>query len=98
MVQIVTYLGAAAAMLGVAAFGLMVLLGGAAELGKEIATFADSRLTQTVAPGISANEASAAAKTTGTAAEPDAARPQAQKARRAKPAAGKRKKRAARPR
>jgi negative regulator of sigma E activity len=81
MFAILAYIGVAASALAAAAFGLVVLLGGSAQLGKEAAVAADKAL-HGAPPKAAAADVSAAAKsgdkssdkssdkTTGTAAEP----------------------------
>jgi hypothetical protein len=95
MFAILAYIGLAASAFAAAALGLMVLLGGSAQLGKEAAAAADKAVQATpakaAAPG---GDVSAAVKSTdkstGTAAE---AKPAALK----KPKTGKSGKSAAKP-
>jgi hypothetical protein len=93
MLAMVAYVIAAASALAAAAFGLFVLLGGSAQLGKEAAIAADKALHT---PGMQrGNDVGAAAKTTGTATEAKPAQA-TQKQKSAKTAASKRKKKGAR--
>jgi hypothetical protein len=71
MLAILAYLGAVAALCMGAVFGLMVLLGGSAEVGKNLAAYSE---TKTVAgakpkPAGSEPDTSAAARTTGLASK-----------------------------
>jgi hypothetical protein len=98
MLAVLGYLGAVAALCVGAVFGLMVLLSGSAELGKELGAYTDPKTAAPAKPRLSSDaEASAAASTTGlaTAERPigKEVRPKAAKSRKAK--TDKRKKRTA---
>lgn len=94
MLAMIGYVAAAASALAAAAFGLAVLLGGSAHLGKEAAIAADKALHARAPQATPGNEVGAAAKTTGVANDAKAAPPAtAQKQKTRKPASSKRKKR-----
>jgi hypothetical protein len=74
MLAIFGYLAAVAALFVGAAFGLMVLLGESAGLGRNLAAYSDAKIAAPAKPArIAATEldASAASRTTGQAAKSD---------------------------
>jgi hypothetical protein len=70
MFALLAYLGAVAALCVGAIFGLMVLLGGSAEVGKNLAAYSEAKTAAGAKPAKTVGaepDASAAARTTGLA-------------------------------